>query len=401
MTATRHVAVLMAGAGLGGAERSLLSLIKSSTASLRFTLVLPDRGELEQVAAAAGAAVQIVPWAPALLTLGERGGAPGPAALLRGMPALRAAVTGLRALLASLQPDVLVTNGIKPHVIGARALRPSPALPLVWYLRESVEGRWMSRAILGRVSGRCDAAVAISKYVAENAAAFLPPAVHPDVIYNIVGVPVESERGEDPLEKPAGEIWFATIGALTPLKGHDVFLRAAAIVSRQRPEARFLVVGSNHYAPEQRANYEDELRHLAGVLNLGSVVRFLGHRRDVPRLLRQIDVLVQCNTAPEGFGRSVVEAMSAGVPVIASRAWSFLELIRDNHTGWLVPPGDAHALADRMVTAALDPQKRREIGTEARTVTAALATPSACAAAFEATLTRAAARRSARQRMLE
>jgi glycosyltransferase involved in cell wall biosynthesis len=88
----------------------------------------------------------------------------------------------------------------------------------------------------------------------------------------------------------------------------------------------------------------------------------------VPALLRQVDVLVQSNTAPEGFGRSVAEAMSAGVPVIASRAWSFLELIEDGRTGWLVPVGDAAALAQRMIAVGRDPAERHAVAAQARAV---------------------------------
>jgi glycosyltransferase involved in cell wall biosynthesis len=388
-----HVVVLMATGRLGGAERSMVSLIRSTTTALRFTLLLPESGELDQVAAAAGADALVVPWPRRVLALGERSGLPRPAALVRAVPPFWSAVGRLAALVRSLRPDVFVTNGIKPHVMGALAARRVPGLPLVWYLRDSLEGRRLSRAIVARVSGRCDAAVAISKYVARDATTYLPPALQPEVVYNILGVPLERECDDEPIRKPAGELWFATIGGLTPLKGHDVFLKAAAVVSRERPEARFLIVGSNQYAPEQGLDYPEQLRALASRLHLDPVVRFLGRRRDVPRLLRQIDVVVQSNTAPEAFGRSVAEAMSAGRPVIASRGWSFPELIEDGRTGWLVTPGDVQALADRMLTAAIDPGMRQNIGERARAFITPITEPSRCAAAFEAALARAAQRR--------
>ena len=384
----------MATGRLGGAERSMLSLIKSSTTALRFTLLLPEHGELGQAAIASGADALVVPWPRRVIVLGERGGLPRPTVLLRAAPAFWRGVARVAGLVDSLRPDIFVTNGIKPHVMGTLALRGFPGLPLVWYLRDSLEGRRLSRAILRRLSGRCDAALAISEYVARDAATYLPPAVRPEVIYNIVSVPLEPSGDDEPLVKARGELWFATIGGLTPLKGHDVFLKAAALVCRERPEARFLIVGSNQYAPEQGMDYAGQLRALASRLGLDPVVRFLGHRRDVPRLLQQIDVVVQCNTAPEAFGRSVAEAMSAGVPVIGSRGWSFSELIQDNQTGWLVAPGDVRALADRMLTVAIDPHTRRDIGTRARAFITSITRPSSCAAAFEAAVTRAIGRRS-------
>jgi len=393
VTPRPHVVVLMATGRLGGAERSLVSLIKSSTAARRFTLLLPEPGELGPVAAAAGAAPLVVPWPPRVIALGERSGLPGPAALVRAVPPFRNAVARVAALVQSLRPDVFVTNGIKPHVMGALALRKFPGVPLVWYLRDSLDGRRLSRVIFRRVSARCDAAVAISEYVARDAATYLPAGLRPTVVYNILGVPLEPEGDDDSIRKPEGELWFATIGGLTPLKGHDVFLKAAAIVRRQSPGARFLIVGSNQYAPEQGMDYPGHLRALAAQLQLEPVVQFLGQRHDVPRLLRQIDVVVQCNTAPEAFGRSVAEAMSAGLPVIASRGWSFSELIEDGRTGWLVAPGDVQALADRMLAAANDPGMRREIGERARTFITSITDPSRCAAAFDAALTQAAGRR--------
>jgi glycosyltransferase involved in cell wall biosynthesis len=365
-----HVAVLVAGSQLGGAERSLLSLIVRAADSMRFTLLLPEAGELAHDAERAGAAVCVTPWPARLLALGERSGGPSAAALAGAVPAVRQAARAVRERVEAVEADVLVTNGIKPHVIGALALYRRPNVPLVWYLRESTEGRTLSRRMLSLAARRCDAAVAISKYVAGDARYYLPADVPVDVAYNIVNVsfPPRDAGGDwsGPV-KGADECWFATIGALTALKGHDVFLRAAAIVSRELPGARFLIVGANHYATEQHTGYEANLRRLAVELDIDQRVMFVGHRRDVPALLRHVDVLVQSNTAPEGFGRSVAEAMSAGVPAIASRAWSFPELIDDGRTGWLVPAGDSAALAQRMIAAGLDPGERQAVAGRART----------------------------------
>jgi glycosyltransferase involved in cell wall biosynthesis len=365
-----HVAVLVAGGHLGGAERSLLSLMVRAAAEIRFTLLLPDAGELAYYAERAGAGVCVTPWPAQLLTLGERSGGPSLMTLASALPAVRQAASTVREQVEALGADVLVTNGIKPHVIGALASSGRPELSLIWYLRESTEGRRLSRRLLSLAARRCDAAIAISKYVAGDAGHYLPANVPVDVAYNIVDVafPPRDSGGDDRQlpSKQGDECWFATIGALTALKGHDVFLRAAAIAGRELPGARFLIVGGNHYATEQHTGYEADLRRLVAELGLDDRVMFLGHRRDVPALLRHVDVLVQSNTAPEGFGRSVAEAMSAGVPVIASRAWSFLELIDDGRTGWLVPVGDADALAQRMTAAGRHPMERRAVAERAR-----------------------------------
>lgn len=390
-----HAAVLVAGNHLGGAERSLLSLVRRAAGEMRFTLLLADGSELAADAERAGAGVCLTPWPARLLALGERSGGASLAGLARAVPAVRQAARAVRDSVTAVKADVLVTNGIKPHVIGALALSRRPDLPLIWYLRDSTEGRRVSRSLLRLAARRCDAAIAISKYVAGDAAHYLPAAVPVDVAYNIIDVPfTHADDGHEHAPvKGAGECWFATIGALTALKGHDVFLRAAAIASRDLPGARFLIVGANRYATERHVGYQATLRQLASDLGLDGRVMFLGHRRDVPGLLRDVDVLVQSNTAPEGFGRSVAEAMSAGVPVIASRAWSFLELIDDGRTGWLVPVGDADALAQRMIAAGRDPVQRREVAGRARAAIAEMTNPERGVAAFARVVTQAVGKR--------
>ena len=139
VTPRPHVVVLMATGGLGGAERSMVSLIKSSTAALRYTLLLPEDGELGQVAVAAGADALVVPWPRRVMALGERSGLPHPTVLLRAAPAFWSAVGRVAAQIQALRPDIFVTNGIKPHAIGSLALRKFPGLPLVSYLRDSLE----------------------------------------------------------------------------------------------------------------------------------------------------------------------------------------------------------------------------------------------------------------------
>lgn len=387
-----HVAVLVAGSHLGGAERSLLSLVRRAAGEMRFTVLLPEAGELARDAELAGAGAWVTPWPARLLALGERSGRPSWATLARAVPAVRQAARAVRERVEAIAADVLVTNGIKPHLIGALALSGRPDLPLIWYLRESTEGRRLSRRVLALAARRCDAAIAISKYVAGDAGHYLPPTVSVEVAYNIVDV--SFPPGDDAvLPKAEGELWFATIGGLTALKGHDVFLRAAAIVRRELPHARFLIVGANRYATEQHTGYEAELRRLTDELGIGDRVMFTGYRRDVPALLRHIDVLIQSNIAPEGFGRAVAEAMSAGVPVIASRAWSFLELIDDGRTGWLVPVGDAGALAQHMIAAGRDPVQRQAVAARARAAIGDTANAERAVAAFVRAVDKAAQKR--------
>jgi glycosyltransferase involved in cell wall biosynthesis len=377
-----HVAVLAATGSIGGAERSLIALMSATADRIRFTVLLPEGGDLARQAALAGADVRVTPWSRRLLEFGELNRSNIWLRMATVMPGIRHAVRALRTSVAELRPDVVLTNGIKPHVVGALAAGRSPTWTLVWYLRESLEERRVSRVLLARLSRRCLGAIAISRYVATDATTYVDAHVPVRVIYNIIE-PGEGKASAASLPRKGPEdIWFATIGALTPLKGHDLFLRAAVDVSKQLPGARFLIIGSAAYRTEQHLAYESHLRELATKLNLGAKVSFLGHRTDISALLRKIDILVQANRGPEGFGRSVAEAMLAGVPVVASNGWGLREIIEDGRTGWLVPIGDVAALSERMLVAGRDPSLCRVIGQQGVARAKAMFSATAAATAF-------------------
>ena len=108
--------------------------------------------------------------------------------------------------------------------------------------------------------------------------------------------------------------------------------------------------------------YEDLLRHRVGSSALHGRVRFVGFRDDVPSVLSQLDVLVQPNRGPEGLGRSVLEAMACGVPVIAVDKWGPAELVEHGRSGLLFPPHDAEKLATHMLTLASSESLRKAMG---------------------------------------
>jgi len=131
----------------------------------------------------------------------------------------------------------------------------------------------------------------------------------------------------------------AVFGRIARWKGQDLLLRAAA----QIPGLEVWIVGAPFFTGDDRL-YDSELRALASSPGLAGRVAFLGQRDDVPLLMQAADVIVHTSTAPEPFGRVVVEGMLSRKPVVASRAGGPAEMIRDGETGWLFPPGDAAAL---------------------------------------------------------
>jgi glycosyltransferase involved in cell wall biosynthesis len=149
----------------------------------------------------------------------------------------------------------------------------------------------------------------------------------------------------------------AILAALRPEKNHELFLEAASRVARRMPAARFLVIGDG---PRRAA-----LEQLAAELGIESRVLFLGSRRDVPRLLAAADVLA-LTSHNEANPLSILEAMSVGRPVVATNVGSVGDVVRDGRTGYLIRPGDADALAVRLVQLLDEPLLSVMMGRAAR-----------------------------------
>ena len=146
---------------------------------------------------------------------------------------------------------------------------------------------------------------------------------------------------------------LGAIGRLDRQKGFDVLLRSLA----QVPQAQLVVVGDG----QER----DALERLAAELDLSERVRFEGWREDARRYLTTFDVLVVPSRF-EGFPLVIVEAMLAGLPVVASAVGSVPESVLDGTTGLLVPPEDAVALASALRTLLGHPALRAQMGASGR-----------------------------------
>ena len=127
-----------------------------------------------------------------------------------------------------------------------------------------------------------------------------------------------------------------TVANLRPEKAHEVLLEAASLVLHRRPEIEFLIAGDG---PRRR-----ELEALAQRLGISRQVTFLGHCEDVPGLLAEADLFVLTSRS-EAFPNSVLEAMAAGLPIVATGVGGIRELLEHQRTGVLVPPDDPRSLS--------------------------------------------------------
>jgi glycosyltransferase involved in cell wall biosynthesis len=154
-------------------------------------------------------------------------------------------------------------------------------------------------------------------------------------------------------------------GRLTRWKGQHVLIDAVAKLAERhgRDSLVCLLVGDD----QGRTAYSEELARAIAQRGIAGTVRLVGHCRDMAAAYMLADVVVSASTDPEAFGRIAVEAQAMGRPVIATDHGGARETILPGETGWLVPPGNAAALADALeVALSLDAGQRATLAAAAR-----------------------------------
>jgi glycosyltransferase involved in cell wall biosynthesis len=157
------------------------------------------------------------------------------------------------------------------------------------------------------------------------------------------------ELGVDPAAPLVG-----IVGRLVPIKNHELFLASARLVIERVPEARFVIVGDG----ERRA----ELEALVEQIGLSEVVFFVGWRRDLTVIYADLDILA-LTSDNEGTPVSIIEAMAAQVPVIATEVGGVPDLLQNGELGRMIPTGDSEALAEalvRMIKSGKEPIRLRK-----------------------------------------
>jgi glycosyltransferase involved in cell wall biosynthesis len=164
--------------------------------------------------------------------------------------------------------------------------------------------------------------------------------------------------------KAAGEFLIATVGNIRRVKGHDVFLRAAAMVVSEFPGARFSIAGE-----VLEADYFAELQTLVGELQLGERIHFAGGVTNLREHLSGADVFVLPSRS-EGFSNAIVEAMAASLPVVATDVGGNAEAVTDGVSGFVVPSEAPAALAAAIVRLLVDPMLASRMGMAGKRIVA-------------------------------
>jgi glycosyltransferase involved in cell wall biosynthesis len=362
---------------MGGAEICLMDMlvsIGSAEPSWELYLVLGEDGPLVDRAKAVGVQVIVTPFPRALARLGDsRGGALGAMwSCLKAVAATVRYAARLRRTLTKLDPGVIHTNGFKMHVLGAWA-RPAN-VPVIWHVHDYVSTRPLMKRLLRTYSKRCSAVIANSESVARDVRTVCGPQMETICIYNTVdpkryfplGGPTASEKADleslSGLEAPVpGTVRIGLVATLAHWKGHEVFLRALALLPRDLPY-RAYVIGGAIYQTENSQRTIDELRELAVELGVAEKIGFTGYVEDAGAAIRALDILVHASTQPEPFGRVIVEGMACGRAVICSAAGGAAELIAEGQDALAHSPGDHVGLAERMMELTRDADLRERLG---------------------------------------
>ena len=367
---------------LGGAERSLLDLIASLIAAaprLPVALILGGEGPLADEAERLGAQVRVLPLPARLARTGDFA-LGGPLAIARHAPALLAASLELGSYGLALQremrgfaPSLVHSNGIKTHLLSA--LLPLRGVPVVWHVRDFIGQRAVMAHVLGAVSWRPAALLAISKSVADDIARALGRA-DATVVYNGIDtsrftadgarVDLDALAGLPP--PPDGALRVGLVATYARWKGQAHFLDAAARVvgGAGRDAARFYVIGGRTYATEDSQFSREELLREIGARGMEGVAGLVPFQREPERAYRALDVVVHASTRPEPFGRTIAEAMACAKPVVVAREGGAAELVTDDVDSLAVRPRDPEALAGAILGLIRDPARRARLGAEAR-----------------------------------
>lgn len=146
------------------------------------------------------------------------------------------------------------------------------------------------------------------------------------------------------------------VGNLYPVKGHIYFIRAAALILKDYPNAAFVIAG--------RGQLLDELKNEAHNLGIEEHIHFLGFREDIPSLLQSFDIFVLPSLS-EGLPLSILEAMAAKTPVISTNVGGIPEVIKEEETGLLVDPKDPEALSQKLHILLSNNQLKQDLITNA------------------------------------
>jgi glycosyltransferase involved in cell wall biosynthesis len=342
----------------GGAEVAFLNILENLNRNLfePFVIALKDGPFISEL--------QEKALQPTILKTGR----------IRSIKGFFETAKSIRDFIESQKIDVVHCNGTGAQIYAGFAAGLA-GVPCIYHLHDSVEWSWNRQGLvhfLAQISLPVSKLfsrklkrlkhIAVSKYVAESFQQTWGSKKNIQVIYNAIrSTNGAAKHLEIQTNNVPRIVW---IGRLQRWKGTHIFLHAARIVKEKYPEAQFFVVGGALFGMEN--GYGKELENLARSLKLENCLKFAGHQNSIGSFLESADIVVHSSIRPEPFGLVLLEAMSAGKPVVATNKGGPLEIVENGVTGLLVPPNDPDELADAIMMLLEDATLRTKMGQAAQ-----------------------------------
>ncbi|SMC22447.1 Glycosyltransferase involved in cell wall bisynthesis [Desulfacinum hydrothermale DSM 13146] len=249
--------------------------------------------------------------------------------------------------------DVVYVNSKKALLFGALAARRARR-PLIWHQRDAMltprtlpmRARLSESLLVHLLNRYASRVISVSQASADTLIAAggrpdLPIVIHNGLDPSRYAQPVDPAAVRRSAGLPLDVALIGCFGRLTRWKGQAVLIDALAHL----PEAHVALVGGAFFG---ESDYEADLRSRVDRLGLTGRVHFLGHRDDVPALMRAVDVVAHPSTEFDPCPRVVLEALHSEAPLVATAVGGVPELVEDGVSGLLVPPNDAPALASAL-----------------------------------------------------
>ena len=334
-------------AELGGGELALVRLCRAlDPTRTRVRAILFADGPMRARLEACGVPVDVIEMDSAAATVDRYAASALSLANARRATRLAPFLLRLAYRLWQLRPDVVYTNSLKAHLVGIPVALLTRA-PLVWHIRDRIADdylpprfvqliRWCARMFPRRV--------VVNSHATGQTLMPCPTTV----AYS--GFEADQPIGDPGRHVPPRPPVVGIVGRISPTKGQLDFVRAAALVLRSHPTARFRVIGSPMFGAR---DYADRVHTEVAMLGIADAVEFSGFAEDPLAALDGLSAFVHASPVPEPFGQVIVEAMIRGVPVIAARGGGATEVVApreagmsdDGPFGLLIDPGDPAILA--------------------------------------------------------
>jgi glycosyltransferase involved in cell wall biosynthesis len=368
------------GGDIGGAPLSMIQLAQMLPASeLEPVLVFSTDGPVVQHARELGLITRVVPFRDSFFYGAHIPFRPSMALGL--LSTLRSTTRRLQRVIEEESPALIHLN--TSVLLQAALAAHKRGVPVIWHVREVLGDLGPVRMLQAHLINRLS-----TRIIANSDASGEPFAESGKLvrIYNGIntdlfrpGTQEERSTARSELGLPEGALVVGMVGSVQALKGHFLMLDAFENLCNRFPDVRLLLVAGGvpeGYAESWKGKVKRILKRPYGLLEdllkraeqrgLMDRIHVTGYRLDVHRVLWAMDVLAFPSQKPEGFGRPIVEAMSAGLPVVAVNVGASPELLLHSETGLLAPPGDARALADALGWILARPDLRDTMGAAGR-----------------------------------